>query len=468
LALEADPRDGSRVVWRSQSTGHPLGRFDIDHVPRFVWELPDGPATERLAAIVEMRALLPLVTMKSKVTVLRHLDGDGKTVARLIVDETTVGNGPSLAPRIEVVPLRGYEREARWLSELLSAQVTLVPVDDDIASAGLRAAGHEPGGYSSKLALSLDGSSTAREAWLAVLRSLFAAMQINEAGVRDDIDSEFLHDFRVAIRRTRSVLGQARGVLDAAGVRRFRDDFAWLGGATGPTRDFDVYLLTVPELQQTLPVERREDLKPFFAFLEQHQRRAHAALVEQLDSDRYSTFLRDWRAFLDGSPDVASDDVSDAARPAPDVAAERTWAAFRRLIRRGRLIDEQSEPEALHDLRKDAKKLRYLLECFGSLFPEGELGHVVKQLKQLQEVLGEYQDCEIQAEALERMGQEMIHETGANAATLMAMGSIVEQLGNRQQRARAAYAERFARFDTRSVRTPMREALQVDRRSAVR
>ena len=78
-------------------------------------------------------------------------------------------------------------------------------------------------------------------------------MKDNEKGIIDDIDSEFLHDFRVAVRRTRSLLGQIRYVLPKRRVTRFKRDFAWLGEVTGPARDMDVYLLSFNDIFQPPP-----------------------------------------------------------------------------------------------------------------------------------------------------------------------------------------------------------------------
>jgi CHAD domain-containing protein len=463
LTLERpDPTRGapSGVVWRSRSTGEQLGRVDTDRVPRFAWELPAGPVAERLAEIIEMRALMPLVTTRTTMATLRLLDDEQKTIARLSVDRSTVVNGPVLDPVVEVIPLRGYEQEAVWLTALLDAQVVLSPLEDDVAVLALRGAGLEPGGYSSKLRIALDPDSTALDAWVTVLRTLFASLQLNEAGMRDDLDSEFLHDYRVAVRRTRSVLAQARRIVPPELRQRFRDDFAWLGQITGPTRDLDVYLLTLPAFEAELAPERRSDLKPFVAFLDQHRRAAHAELVAALDTPRYETLVREWRAFLDDPAGHEGDpeEVPDAHRRADDVAARRTWRAYRSVVRDGRAIDDASPPEALHELRKDAKKLRYLLECFAGLYPDHDLSAVVKELKGLQDVLGEYQDCQVQTGSLQHLGQQMIEESGATAATLIALGSVVEHLETRRRRVRGAFDDRFARFDAGPVRRQVKAA----------
>ena len=147
----------------------------------------------------------------------------------------------------------------------------------------------------------------------------------------------------------------------------------------------------------------------------------------------------------------------DADRPARDVAAERTWSAYRRLVRDGRRIRPESPAVRLHDLRKDAKKLRYALECFGSLFDADDIAASVRELKGVQDVLGAFQDCEVQKASLEGFGREMIIERGASQApALLAMGALVDDLDEREQRARDEFVEHFARFDAKAVRRRFR------------
>src|SRR5207344_1186780 len=114
----------------------------------------------------------------------------------------------------------------------------------------------------------------------------------------DDTDSEFLHDYRVAVRRSRSVLGMAKGVVPGALLDHLRAEFKWLGDITTPTRDFDVYRLTYPDFEASLPESIQPDLHPLRDYLDTHQRLAHDELVRQLDSSRYVALLTRYRAWL--------------------------------------------------------------------------------------------------------------------------------------------------------------------------
>ena len=129
----------------------------------------------------------------------------------------------------------------------------------------------------------------------------------------------------------------------------------------------------------------------------------------------------------------------DARATIGEVADRYLWKAYRRVVRDGKEIGPDSPPEALHGLRKRAKELRYLLECFQTLYPEDDLRTVVKELKALQDNLGEYQDCQVQAAALRQMAEEMMATGSAPATTLMAMGRLAED--QRRREATSAPAE---------------------------
>jgi CHAD domain-containing protein len=85
---------------------------------------------------------------------------------------------------------------------------------------------------SAKPDLQLQPSMPAGEAARRILQNQLEAMEANEEGTCAARDPEFLHDFRVAVRRTRSALSQIKGVLPAPVLERFRPEFAWLGEIT--------------------------------------------------------------------------------------------------------------------------------------------------------------------------------------------------------------------------------------------
>ncbi|MDX1697427.1 MAG: CHAD domain-containing protein, partial [Thiohalobacterales bacterium] len=254
-----------------------------------------------------------------------------------------------------------------------------------------------------------------------------------------------LHDFRVAIRRTRSALGQIKGVLPSPVLNRFKREFAWLGQMTGNTRDLDVYLLSFDNYRQSLPESMQDDIEPLRDFLRRHWEIEHKALVRALDSARYRRLVSGWRCFLE-TPVKERSTLPNARRPVYEVACRRIWRVYRRILKEGGAIDADSPAEALHELRKTAKKLRYLMEFFQSLFPARKIKRLIGTLKNLQNNLGDFQDFEVQVQTLKRFSEQMVAEDEIPARTLLAMGMLIEGLEQRQHQARLEFAARFNSF----------------------
>ena len=97
-------------------------------------------------------------------------------------------------------------------------------------------------------------------------------------------------------------------------------------------------------------------------------------------------------------------------------------------------------------MRIDAKKLRYLLEFFASLYPPKELAGLIRELKKLQDNLGEFNDLSVQQAHLIQIASELPLEDAATAKALVATGALVERLAQEQDRVRSEFAAEFQRL----------------------
>ena len=161
-------------------------------------------------------------------------------------------------------------------------------------------------------------------------------------------------------------------------------------------------------------------------------------------------------------PLADSDDLptTRAARPLGKVVAKRIARAHRRLVDKGRMIGPDTPAEQVHDLRKDAKKLRYLIECFGSLLPDKPRKKYVRHLKALQENLGEHQDAEVHIALLAIAHGRSSTDVDSPADTLVAIGQLTERLDQTRLAARAEFAERFADYDSRATQRALDSMLE--------
>ena len=433
--------------------------------PHLLAALADGPVGTRIAGLAAPRALIPLVATSTVTSVYRLLNEDNKTVARLLVDRPSVvgprpGEPPApLPPRLTIAEVRGYPGQARRATRLIAAVPGVQPAGTRLVTDALRAVGRRPGDYSNKVDADITPGMPAAAAAAAILLRLLDTIEANVDGTLKDIDTEFLHDLRVSVRRTRSALklfGDALS-LSAKESAFFAAEFKWVGDLTTPTRDLDVHLLDFEETARGLAAAKPDDLEPFRAYLEQRRRKEFRALVRGLRSARFTGLISDWRARLtsikreNGKPAAgtrARSGQADRAAGATTglLAAERTRVAFAKAARRGAAITPDTPAEALHDLRKRCKELRYALEFFAPLYDPAGYAKVVGDLKRLQDCLGEFQDTEVQIGEIRALGAAMLAAREAPAVTLLAMGEVTAGLVTRQRAARADFERRFAAF----------------------
>ena len=410
--------------------------------PAKIDDLPVGPLREHLAAIVGVRALLPVVQGTCVQARLRALNVDDKTIAMLIIDQMalTRPRRAAVPGRVAVSPLRGYQAQASRFADALALAPGIAAAEQSSFESALRVAGRKPGDYTSKIDVQLSAGMPAALAVCTILTRLFDTALANVPGTIRDIDTEFLHDLRVAVRRTRSVLKLAGSVLAAGLAGRYRPEFKWLGDLTTPTRDLDVYQLGYGAMAAKLVAATEPELRPFHDYLSRQRAASQRQLARGLRSARFSQLASRWPHDL---REVAN---SPGRRATGKFAAGRITSAHQRVLRSGAAIDATSPPQALHDLRKRCKELRYLLEVFASLHGPAEQWRAVNELKALQDCLGEFQDTEVQQAELRAFARRMMADRSAPVETVLAMGEIAAALALRQRAARGEFAGRFADF----------------------
>jgi CHAD domain-containing protein len=447
---------GRLVLADAQSSAEQAsGSLPRGAVKLFAEDLPEGPLRERLAPLVEMRALTAVARVRSRFLPINVLDDIGKIVVRLRVEEPAAQLGGKrsepLAARLHVTGVRGYDRDFERVLAHFEHDRGLVLAPGPVQDEAVRAAGGHAGGTSSKLKVALKPDARADAAAAAIGRRLLEVIEHNLPGTLAEVDSEFLHDLRVAVRRTRALQRELAGVFPPEPLRVFRHGFRRLQAITGPTRDLDVQLLEFGELAAGLPAGEAAAVVPLRRLLEEHLRYARATMAAELRADATRALLHNWAEVLDGLVDSDEAGRPDAPRPVTDVAGERIARVYKRMVKMGARIDDDSPAEALHDLRKKGKELRYLLEFFAPIYPSDIVKPMVGSLKGLQDVLGRFQDREIQADLLRSLGDEVAALEGG-APALMAMGVLVQRLLADQAAARAEFTASFTVFAAKEQR----------------
>ena len=423
------------------------GAVPVAEQPYLTWaDFPEGRLRDALREAAGIRALLPLITITRHTLSWALTDADGKTVARMRLVESVShdsGGAPVRAAVLEAEPVRGYGGEFETLAEILSG-LGLEPGENDILSASLEAKGETIGTYSSKVGVSLDPEMPSGEAIRKILAALLDTMKKNEDGMLKDIDTEFLHDFRVAVRRSRSALTLTKNIYTEEEREHWKGALRTLGQKTNRLRNLDIYLLGKDKYIAMVPPSQRPGLEALFSLIAREREKALGDFTAFVESDEYRCILYAWELFLD-SPG-SSGTGEKAGKPVIKLARKRIKKRYKSAVAVGSEITASSPDADFHTLRIECKKLRYYLEFFESLFPGDEAKRAIKQLKALQDNLGDFNDLHVQQESIK--GFLSLVDAGAESEKeiVASAGGLISCLYARQEERRAEFASRFEEF----------------------
>jgi inorganic triphosphatase YgiF len=360
-----------------------------------------------IVGVLRGASTAPVATLRTRrlVTLLR--DAEDRVLAE-IADDTVTATAPAQDPSrpAEVHTWREVEVELQDGDAALATEV----------GERLMAAGARPSASASKIGRVLAGRLTegegpepapgqngqrAGEFVLAALREQLAGLQAADVLLRTE-QPDAVHQVRVAARRLRSTLAAFRAVLDRAVTDPVRDELAWLGGELAEARDDEVALAHLRAVVAEEPEELV--LGPVAARLQQLQLREERAGLDRalstLAGPRYLGLLDALHGLTVDPP--FTDEAAGRLEPVLQNAVRGSVRRLRRHIRNARRASDDERREALHAVRKAAKRVRYATETAA---PElGGAKDVVRAAKRIQKVLGEVQDTALTRELCRRSG----------------------------------------------------------------
>jgi CHAD domain-containing protein len=298
-------------------------------------------------------------------------------------------------------------------------------------------------GVPDKVLAEVDRDAPALELLRAALTRFMQAMDDNLPGLLADVDAEPLHEFRVAVRRTRATLKLGRPALPDGVRDRWEPELKWVGTLTTPVRDLDVVQLELSTMGSWLDTADMADLTSLASHLNRRRTAERDALLRGLGSERFARLRSEWAGTIAG---MAASTPDSGARPMSvgDLARRSISRASRRVLRSGAGIRADSPAADLHALRKRCKELRYALEVFSPVLEKASRKRVVKDMKGLQDVLGRFQDAEVQLRVLRGFAET--EAGGVAAETVLAVGELMGHLVGVQEVARQELDASFARL----------------------
>jgi len=414
------------------------------------WELPAGKLQKKLADIIDIRALLPIVACEFRIKTYEVLNEDEKIITHLLINSPIIHwqNNIKRLPRfLEIEAIRGYRAEFHAIKKIIEEQ-GLVPAERPFLFEIFHAAQIEPASYSSRVTIQLEPEMSARLAVQKICRQLLTNIQLNLPGIINDWDSEFLHDFRVAIRRTRSILAQMKMVFPIKRLSYFRQKLGELQKTTNHLRDLDVYLLLKKNYSTILPPDLRDGLEALFQEITAEREKEYQNVKSFLSQPLNLDTLKEWESYLQQEKLPRS---RNSQRPILPFSKKVIRQRLEKVMAKGgQLLKKKPEQKELHQLRIQCKKLRYLLEFFSSLYPEEKIAMLVESLKCLQDLLGEINDLSIQMRDLEQRF-EKYQAQPEQRMSLATIGGLLTYSYQRQQELKQKFQETFQKFSRAEV-----------------
>lgn len=411
---------------------------------RFVQDLPGGPVRDALHRFPKLRALMEITSGLVEEGSLAVLDDLEKTQVRGRATVLSTANGQATIIRLS--RLRGYDKA------YLRACDAMLAAGSGRADLSAIVQALEPGEapYRAKPEIILGRSELSIQVATDIIHTFLKVAQQNENGVVADIDTEFLHDYRVSLRRIRSVISLFKGVFSDDQTATLKKTFSDMMTPTGRVRDLDVHLLEKDIYYSLVPHTLHTGLDAMFGQFQKERMQELARLTRRLRSKAYQSQMAELTALFNTTEGLQPG--PNALRGAYDYACALIWKRYRKVCKIARSITPETPDEVVHDLRIDCKKLRYLMEFFAPLFDAKDFKSILKPLKKLQDNLGLFNDYSVQQEALQQFAAQQSSAQGRVDVKIgLAVGGLIAVLDQRQRAERDRVIANFQQFDAPDI-----------------
>lgn len=449
LELTARSRD-YLLTWRKLETGEILINAVVKIPPKFANDIVAPGLRRQLKEVLEDRTLLQHVSITSDTQTLSLLNEEKKTVMRVELrrDRVTVPRSTKyfkLPSYIYLFPYRGYEEIYNKRLSRLTKKGKLETVTKDPIVNALNCLEISPGEYNNRPQFELSPEQPAYGALCTIQNIFRKIMNNNIEGACNDKDPEFLHDFLLAVRRTRCLLNRYSSVFSDKELNLIQQDFDWIEQAATPIRDLDISLSHFDDFVLRVDKEHKNALQPLYQFLKSEKTAQQRKMRVPLESPRYVRLMKKWRAFL--KRDITDLDLSlDAKKPILEIASRCIWDIYQDVILMGKAITDKSPANSLLELHQISKRLGYQMEIFQTLYPAKKLAPLLKIQTSLQENLNAFHDLNVQYNDLLDDRKRMKREQRTMPIWLEAIDQLAAEINSERKEERRKFHDCYERL----------------------
>jgi triphosphatase len=370
--------------------------------------MAEGTALERLANDKLQRQLKPLFETSVHRSVYPIVD-DRRAIA-LTVDRGSIDMGNHSIPLCEI-ELELQRGKLADLFDVARELIRTLPARIAVKSKSQRGYELIDGTQDAPVkgkAIDLPLDSITRDGFKTIGTACLGQIIGNEPAVLRD-DPEGVHQMRVGLRRLRAGMSLFSVLLRNPQTAAIKAELKWLAAELGPARELEVLVNRVitPIKKPRVPWEGVPSL------VRQITKKRKAAVTRAknaVQSARFRALTLEVAAWLQvGQWTTPQDDlVRDRGNlPITVFAAEQLTRRWRRLRKKRKALAQLDAPSR-HRLRIQAKKLRYAVEFFASLFASKRevkrRRSLLQPLERLQDSLGELNDIAVDEQRLAATG----------------------------------------------------------------
>ena len=413
----------------------------VGRVWQFARELPEPMASE-LKKLVSVRALISKFRCQWREQSLAFLNSDEKIVARATIYH--LDNATTVAPAFfKLRPLRGYDQEAQAIVNNLDPVAAATQAEITLRFL-LQCCGLTPAPFATKPEFHLEAHQPTEEAVLVMVAELLRLARQQEKGLIADIDTEFTHQYRVNLRKARSLLSLFKKEFSPERYRALQLPLKSMAKETNLLRDLDVFLLDQNNYRAILPGNFQPGLDTLFKRLSRRRRHVWRTVTATLAGEDYLDNAKQLETLTKEPPDLST---PRSRTPIKKQVSRKILSQYNKIRRHGARINAATPDEQIHELRIEAKKLRYLLELFAELFPYEKVRQLIKALKRVQDYLGRFNDYSSQCLFLGLLACG----SGITTAERDAINGLIAVLYSKQRSEREQVVEMIAAFSTAAI-----------------
>ncbi len=410
----------------------------------FIADQNDGPVKKALSFVSPLRRILVVGHGTLSDTRVNAVDNESKTHVRAHLRTFQAKGTNAQMTQATLQALRGYDSAFESMRQKIDQLG--YKVEQDMSSMyGRLIAQYQL--YNPKPVIAISKDELAFQAANDIIRTYIEVARLNEPGIITDEDSEFLHDYRVSLRKVRSVVSLFKGIYSDEQTLTLKSEFSNLMSPTGRLRDLDVYLLDRQNYFKLLPESLHDGLTIMFNLFETERNQQLKLISTHLKSSAYKKSIISLHTLFSGSTELQAGPNADHS--AFLYARELIWKRYRKVCKIARAINPDTPDSEVHELRIHCKKLRYLMEFFNPMFPAKMIKGLIKALKLLQDNLGLFNDYSVQQESLQSFILTHASKGRKQDITVAkSVGALIAMLYQKQLAERAKVISNFKIFDS--------------------